>query len=136
MDVKFDFEYEGQTYFGHVYQPIAKVSFKSPQFDTWITSWMVVDTGADFTILPKFVSKDLGISLEKDCVVDTTKGVGGEETIYLCKKKIEAKIGNTKKIVPIAFFDNDEVPALLGRLGFMETFDTEFLKSRAVVFKD
>lgn len=136
MDVKFDFEYEGRTYFGHVYRPIAKVSFKSPRLGTWTTSWMVIDTGADFTVLPKYVSKDLGISLEKDCIVDTTKGVGGEETIYLYKKKIKAKIGNITREVPIAFFDNDEVPALLGRLGFMETFNTEFLKSRAVVFKD
>lgn len=97
---------------------------------------MVVDTGADFTILPKYVSKDLKISLEKDCIVDSTKGVGGEVEIYLLKEKIKAKIGNVVRKIPIAFFSSDEVPALLGRLGFLETFDTQFLKSYVTVFKE
>lgn len=35
----------------------------------------------------------------------------------------------------LAFFDNDEVPALLGRLGFLETFDAEFTRKHEVMFK-
>lgn len=97
---------------------------------------MVVDTGADFTILPAYLSKDLGISFEQDCVKDTTVGIGGEQSIYLCKSKIKARIGPFERDVPIAFFDTNEVPALLGRLGFLETFDTTFLKTHVVVFKN
>ena len=97
---------------------------------------MVVDTGADFTILPRYVAKDLGISLEKDCVVDTTSGVGGEQKIYLCNLPVTAKVGNNERKIPLAFFDNDEVPPLLGRLGFLETFNVEFLKSHVVIFRE
>lgn len=136
MGIKFSFEYEGDTYFGKVFRPVAKVSFQSPKLNIWIDIWLVVDTGADFTILPKYVSKDLGISLEMDCLLDTTKGVGGEQPIYLCKSRITAKIGKVIRKVPLAFFDTDEVPGLLGRLGFLETFDTEFLKSHLVIFKE
>lgn len=136
MAIKFDFEYEGETYFGHVYRPVAKVSLESPKYGTWIDTWMVVDTGADFTILPKYTSRDLGISLKSDCIVDSTRGVGGEETIYLCKTKIVAKIATVTRSVPLAFFNTNTVPPLLGRLGFLETFDTQFLKSHAVVFKE
>lgn len=135
MDVKFDFEFGGNTYFGEVFRPIAKVSFHSPKQDIWTTSWMVVDTGADFSILPKYISTDLRISLEKDCILDSTNGVGGEQTIYLVKEKIEAKIGKNIRKVPLAFFSTDEVPPLLGRLGFLETFNTEFLKTHKVIFK-
>lgn len=136
MDVKFDFERGDKSYFGHIYRPIAKVLFQSPKKQAiWSETWMVIDTGADFTILPRFFSNDLLISLEQDCIKDVTLGVGGQSVIYLYKKKITAKIGYFVRRVPIAFFDSNEVPPLLGRLGFLETFDTEFLKHHSVIFK-
>lgn len=135
MAVRFPFEKSGKNFFGDIYRPVAKVSFKSPKRDIWTDTWMVVDTGADFTILPQYLSEDLGISLENDCLKDETIGVGGEQAIFLCKTKIQAKIGNLERNVPLAFLDSNEVPALMGRLGFLETFDTEFLKTHEVVFK-
>lgn len=136
MDVTFDFEYEGKGYFGEIYRPLAKVSFKSFKSNLWSDIWMVVDTGADFSILPKYVSRDLNISLEEDCILDRTEGVGGSQTIYLCKQRITCKLGKFIREVSIAFFDNDQVPPLLGRLGFLETFNAEFLKSHKVIFRD
>lgn len=136
MAVKFPFEYEGKTYLGHVFRPVAKVSFQAPITKTWVNIWLIVDTGADFTILPKYLSDDLKISLQDNCLRDTTSGVGGKQSIYLCKKRITVKIGPFVRKVPLAFFSNDGVPPLLGRLGFLETFDTEFLRSRNVVFKE
>lgn len=135
MTVKFSFENAGKNPFGSIFRPVAKVSLESKN-SVWTDVWMVVDTGADFTILPRYLADNLGISLEKECIKDTTFGVGGEETIYLCKQKVKAKIGSFKRDIPLAFFDSNEVPALLGRLGFLETFNTEFLKSHMVVFKD
>lgn len=135
MSVKFSFEDGGKMHFGPIYRPVAKVSFQSPTLSIWTNVWMIVDTGADFSILPRYVAKDLNISLEKDCITDSTIGVGGEQSIYLCKEKVSAKIGDLTRNVPLAFFANDEVPPLLGRCGFLETFDTEFLKTHVVMFK-
>ncbi len=135
MDVKFPFENVGKSFFGQIFRPVAKVSLKSIKINVWAETWMVVDTGADFTILPRYLTADLGISLENDCVKDTTFGVGGQQSIYLYKKKIKAKLGEIERDIPVAFFDTNEAPALLGRLGFLETFDTEFLKSHVVVFR-
>lgn len=135
MDVKFPFEDVGKSLFGTVYRPIAKVSLKALTLDIWTDTWMVVDTGADFTILPRHLAGKLRISLEKDCVKDETFGVGGEQVIYLCKRKVKARIGDLERDIPLALIDSNEVPALLGRLGFLETFDTEFLKSHVVIFK-
>lgn len=135
MDVKFEYEYEGQSYFGKIYRPIAEIFIKSPASETWTKVVAIVDTGADFSILPNHFAYDLRIDVEKDCIKSATSGVGGEQTILLYKKPLRIKLGPDEKDVPIAFFDNDEVPALMGRLGFIETFDTEFLKSRTVVFK-
>lgn len=136
MAVKFPFEKIGRGPFGIVYRPVAQVSLHSPTQNTWTETWMVVDTGADFTILPRYLSEDLGISLEKDCTKDTTFGVGGQQTLYLYKEKIKAKLGRQEREIPLAFLDSNEIPALLGRLGFLETFNTEFLKTHTVVFRD
>ncbi|MBI1883473.1 MAG: retroviral-like aspartic protease family protein [Chlamydiae bacterium] len=135
MAVKFNFKYEGKTFFGPIYRPVAKISFQSQGLREWTDVWMVVDTGADFTILPKYLAKELAVSLESDCAIDTTRGVGGEQTIYLCRKKVLVKLGNLLRKVPVAFFNTDEIPPLLGRLGFLETFDAEFLKSHILVFR-
>lgn len=40
------------------------------------------------------------------------------------------KIGEYVKVY------GNEVPPLMGRLGFLETFDTEFLKRHAVIFRE
>ncbi len=136
MDVKFAYENVGEGSFGIIYRPLAKVTFTSPHVAKSVDVWMVVDTGADYTILPRLFSDKLRISLEKDCIKDVTLGVGGSQTVYFLKSKIKARIGALERIVPIAFFDSNETPALLGRLGFLETFSAEFLKTHAVVFKD
>ena len=136
MDVRFRYEDNGNTSFGRILRPVAKVTLDSPAVSKSVSIWMVVDTGADYTIIPRHYSEKLRISLERDCFKDITFGVGGNQTIYFLKSKIVAHLGNLKRDIPLAFFDNNEVPALMGRLGFLETFDTEFLKSHTVVFKD
>ena len=136
MAVRFPYENAGHGIFGKIFRPIAKVTLQSPSADTSVDIWMVVDTGADYTILPRHFSQKLRISLERDCVKDITFGVGGEQTVYFCRKKIKARIGTLDRHIPLAFLDSNEVPALLGRLGFLETFDAEFLKIHTLILKD
>lgn len=136
MDVKFLFENIGESKFGPILRPVAKVTFFSPNSDINVDIWLIVDTGADYTILPKHFARRLQISIENDCTKDITFGVGGEQAVYFCKNKVKVVVGKLERDIPLAFIDNNEVPALLGRLGFLETFDSEFLKKHVVVFKD
>ena len=135
MDVSFDFKEEGESFWGKIFRPVAKVTFKSPHTDETVTVWMIVDTGADYTILPRQWAVKLGIDFVKDCWKLETSGIGGEKTSYFLKKRIEVNLGGIKKNVPVAFFDDDQAPALLGRLGFMELFDTTFFKNKKGIFK-
>lgn len=136
MSISFKYDVDGHMRFGMIRRPVANVSFQSPVTHLWADIWMVVDTGADFSILPKYFAQKLKVSLKDDCVQEVTEGVGGKQTIFLMKNPISAKIGNYKRDVPLAFFDTDNIPPLLGRLGFLETFDVEFLKKHIVTFKD
>ena len=125
-----------ESLFGQIYTPTAKVSFYNSSRSNWVTAWLIVDTGADMTTLPKYMAESLNISLERDCWKDKTNGVGGNEIVYIYKQKIKVRLGDNERTVPISFLNTDRIPALLGRLGFLETFDTEFLKSHVVVFKN
>ena len=135
MVIGFDYEYGGSSKFGNIYRPVAKVTFTSPTTpDKIVDVWMIVDTGADYSILPRHLSEKLRVSLESDCMKDVTYGIGGQSSIYFLRKKIKAQIGSATQQVPLAFLDSNEVPPLLGRQGFIELFDTQFLKSHRVVF--
>lgn len=85
-----------------------------PKGDTWVSYNMIVDTGADYTILPLSDATDLGVDLEKDCQVFETRGIGGAETVYFLKRKIRIKIGSFESKIPVGFLSRDDVPELLG----------------------
>lgn len=94
---------------------------------------MIVDSGADYTLLPRYLAHELGIDLEKDCKLFNTFGVGGTERVYFLPK-IEVRIGNWKRIIPIGFLERNEIPPLFGRHLFLETFETLFSSKHTLTF--
>ena len=93
---RFPFTYIGKTKLGKIYRPYAQVEITSFRIDEWIPIEVVIDTGADYTLLSRRYAPLLGIEVMKDCISETTLGVGGSETIYLLKNpKIAKKIGES-----------------------------------------
>lgn len=133
MALSFSFRKEFSPIFGSIYRPVAQVFFWS-KANYWSECWMVVDSGADYTLLPRYMSDDLKVNLKKDCQKLMTFGVGGGSTVYHLAK-IKARLGNWERNIPIGFVDSNEVPPLLGRHQFMETFETIF-KNHKVSFNN
>lgn len=119
--LKFAFEKSASQLFGSVWRPIAKVGFWSRKLKDWVDVIMIVDTGADYTILPRFYAFDLGIVLHKDCEAYETFGIGGREKVYLLKNT-KVKLGKWERFIPVGFLDRDDIPPLLGRQEFLEIF--------------
>lgn len=88
---------------------------------------MIVDTGADYSLLPYSASEDLEIDLEKEAQVFKTFGIGGSETVYLIKH-FKIKIGDYELSIPIGFLSRDDVPPLLGRQECLNRFDLHFFR--------
>lgn len=133
MKVRFPYEPLGDTNFGEMYRPVAKITFYSPTQKSRATSnWLIVDTGADFTILACFMAADLGIDLKKDCIKDETSGIGGTQTVYLYKGKLKAKIGDISLEIPVGFWADDLLPSLMGRHGCLELYETTFVRNEYV----
>ena len=86
---------------------------------------MIVDSGADYTLLPRYMAEDLGIGFKKDCLPYRTAGIGGSETVYVFPMA-KARLGRWERHIPVGFLSRDDVPPLLGRHKFMETFRVLF----------
>ena len=110
--VKFSFKKEKSSLLGNIYRPIA----------------MIVDTGADYTLLPKFLSVSLGINLNNDYRKLETTGVGGNQKVYFSIHKVVVRVGDWQRKIPVGFLDCDFIPPLMGRHQFLETFKVIFNK--------
>lgn len=126
--VSFPYETKSSSVFKVTKRPVAEVSFLSPGRNRWIRYTMIVDTGADYTVFPLKVARDLAINHENECKQYFTRGIGGSEKVFIYKKKILMKIGDWEKKVPIGFLERDDLPPLLGRQGCLDIFDVLFSK--------
>lgn len=118
--ISIPFQFRGVGHLGAIYRPYIIVTIKS-RLDEWIPIEMIIDTGADYTLLPHKYAQILGINLKKDCFLNETYGIGGKERVYLYKRGIFIKIHNWHKKIPVGFLSRDDTPALLGRLQGLET---------------
>jgi len=133
MVLKFPFRTEKSSILGKIYRPVVKVFFWTDKIRQWTEVWMIVDTGADYTLLPRFMANKLGIDLEKDCKIFNTYGIGGTERVYFLPK-IKTKLGDCVRIIPVGFLERDEIPSLMGRHLFLETFETVFSSNHNLSF--
>ena len=133
MVLKFPFRTEKSSILGLIHRPIAQVFFWSKELKNWTEVWMVVDTGADYSLLPRFMAQELRIDLEKHCKIFSTYGVGGEERVYFLPK-IRVKLGKWERLIPVGFLERNEIPPLMGRHLFLETFETLFSSDHVVAF--
>ena len=129
MPVIFSFRKIRSEVFRFIYRPYADVYLQKKDKSGWRLATMVVDTGADYTILPSTYAESLGIDLAKDCMPQTTHGIGGPETVFIYKGLI-VKLANYQRKIPVGFLERADVPPLLGRHEFLETFRVVFEKHR------
>ena len=135
MKISFPFERTDSSILGTVWRPVAEVYFKRKLSEKWRAVWMIVDTGADYTLLPRFMAEKLEVDVERECQIFSTAGIGGSEKVYFLPE-IVVELGGLKRTVPVGFLDRNEVPPLLGRHLFLETLETCFSSNHITHFSD
>ena len=96
---------------------------------------ILVDSGADFCLMPKQLGIDLGYGVSIEEVTSKAEGVGGEVEYVL--RRVDVSIDGYSLTVPIAWLQTDDaVECLLGREVIFDRFDIEFKqRDRQIVFK-
>ena len=129
----FPFEKRQTELFSELYRPMVTVSLWSPLNKKWRPVKMLIDTGADYTILPKYFAMLLGLDLAGAPELPT-QGIGGEQRVIFYEN-LRVKIGKAEREIPVGFIPQTKAPALLGRHLFLETFFLEFIKNQEIIFK-
>ena len=129
--ISFPFQCEDSPLFRKIYRPVAKVEFWSFNRELWETIPVIVDSGADYTLLPRYLSRYLGIDPKRDCTVYPTSGIGGTERVFLFRK-MPIRIAQWQSKIPVGFLNHDDVPPLLGRQDCLEKFGVVFHKRRTL----
>lgn len=114
--------HEIETQFGSLLDPTIELPVKTPRGFRLFS--FIVDSGADFTMMPRSVSEQLGINLE---AARELKVAGVEGTLISAwLSEIELNIGDSLLRLPCLFSSKEDTPYLLGRMGFFHRFNVTF----------
>jgi predicted aspartyl protease len=132
VKVSFPFEEGKSSIVGKIRRPVANVEFLHFKEKIWQPVSLIVDSGADYTLLPKFLAEPLGIDLRKDTTAVQTQGVGGNQEVYFIKHKMAVRLGKNQIQIRFGILNSNHVPPLLGRLDIFESFRITFYRSRTI----
>lgn len=125
----FAFERRPSPLFGVVHRPVAVGELWSRKIHGWVRVVMLVDTGADYTLLPHVYASHLGIRLDRDGHAFHTMGIGGRERVSLVPRW-PMRLSHWRREIPLGFLMRNDVPPLLGRHACLETFRLTFFQHR------
>lgn len=103
--------------------PAAKVSFRSREGE-WLSLFLVIDSGATISALPKTDAPMLGVKVEEG-IPATITGVG-EEVIPGWRHELPARIGREVISLPLVFLNSNSSSRVLGRAGIFGHFTVVF----------
>ncbi len=103
--------------------PAARVLFQSGDSE-WISLFLVVDSGAKISALPKSDAASLGIIPEEGAPI-SIKGVG-VNMIDGWQHEVVVRLGDAELHLPIVFLDQQSSPRVLGREGVFDRFTVIF----------
>lgn len=118
---------------GKVFYPYIPVYLKTVK--GWKDFDFIVDTGADFTTLPRRAENILGLDLNQ-CKESKAEGIGGVE-VKTWETQIPIRLKNFEFTVRCSITEDDKTPFLLGRIDnldkiFSWIFDADRKK---IIFK-
>jgi len=113
IDIEFPYKDEESDVFGKIKRPRIKIRVFSEVTKDWeVIDEVLVDTGADFSVLPRFLGNILVSDITKGKYAEIKGVVPGVKLItYLHKLKI--KIVDNEFIGHVAIADSDDVPPIL-----------------------
>lgn len=119
--IAFPYERRSSPVFGAIRRLVAQVELYSVVFQRWLAYTMVVDTGADYCVVPASIALDLGVRL-RQCDRQVASGIGGTQKIFLARR-IRLRLGPWRLVVPVGFVTREDVPPLLGRYQCLDVVD-------------
>lgn len=90
---------------------------------------LLLDTGADATLLPRFMAKVVGLELNR-LPRQRMFGIENQEGLEARRGKVTLRIAKHTFSAPAFFSESDASPLVLGRAGFFDHFNITFDNKR------
>jgi len=132
MEIEFPYLDEESDIFGRIKRPRILMNIFSTLKSKWISiDEVLADTGADLTILPRFMGRLLVDDITSGKYFEI-KGVvpGAKLIVYVHELRI--KINDKEFNSPVGIADSDDVPAIFGRANGLDLFEANFFKGEKV----
>lgn len=106
--------------------PVCIVTFKNSEGNVDLK--MLVDSGADITLLPKWAGEMLNLQRTE---LKYIGGIAGRVGYYI--NYVNINLANKNLTIPVAWSTQDTVPLLLGRQGVFDKFVITFNESKGEI---
>jgi hypothetical protein len=129
----FQYKEQESLIFGRVRRPLIDLDIYSTARNKWIPLYKVlVDTGADISVLPRNVGELLVDDITSGTRVEI-RGVVPYSLLICYVHELMLKINDEKEFrLPVALADSDDVPIILGRVDGIDLFDARFLNGNEI----
>lgn len=107
--------------------PVVEVGFKNREGE-WFSLFLIIDSGATISSLPKSDAEVLGIDVKKGKYM-LISGIGNEK-LPGWQHNVNVRFKNILLRLPIVFLDKEISPRILGRAGLFESFILVFQENR------
>lgn len=110
------------TRFGPLIDPTIVLPMRTPR--GFRPFWFLMDSGADFSMMPRSQARRLGVELKGATEVQITGIDGVPQRAPV--REIALRIGEAEVHIPCVFSPNPDAPYLIGRMGFFSRFNITF----------
>lgn len=86
----------------------------------------LLDSGADYTVLPKDLGEKLGVDFSELKVVDPPEAIAGKINVKCYLSPLTIKFLGTSILTDVIWIDKTNITPVIGRNGFFDKFDVYF----------
>ncbi|ODS39200.1 hypothetical protein BEH94_03245 [Candidatus Altiarchaeales archaeon WOR_SM1_SCG] len=127
--IEFPYTTEKSRIFGNVKRPRMSISVFSKLDDNWVMiDDVLADTGADLTVLPRFIGELLIEDITTGEYTEIKGVVPTSVLIAFIHRDMRVKIDEKEFRQPIAIADSNNVPSIFGRANGLDLFDANFIR--------
>lgn len=134
--MKFSYIEKESKVLGKILRPLIEIEIFSQVRNDWeIIEEVLVDTGADLTVIPRFIGESI-ISDITSGEYTEIKGIVPTSLLIAFIHKLKIKTAGKEFETKVAIADSNDVPPILGRYWALDLFNIKFLKGKEMVFND
>jgi len=134
--MRFSYKEKESRILGVILRPLIKIEVFSEKYRDWETiDDVLIDTGADLTVLPRFI----GESIINDVTIGEyteIKGIVPTSLLIAFIHRLKIKAAGKEFETKVAIADSNDVPPILGRYEALDLFNLEFKKGKEIILSD